>query len=51
VAGGALMALFGRELEDETAMLGAVLLAEGLACLREVGGLVRGLSQGRRRHG
>jgi hypothetical protein len=45
------MALFGRDPDDDEAMAGALLLADGLGCWREVRALVRGLAQGSRRRG
>jgi hypothetical protein len=45
------MALFGRDLKDDKAVVGALLLADGLDCLRHVRALARGIAEGGKRRG
>lgn len=45
------MNLFGADMENDKAVMGSILLADGLACLREVRGFIQALAKGGRRHG
>lgn len=42
------MALFGRDLRDEKAMVGALVLVDGLECLRELRAFVRAVAKVKR---